>query len=134
MREDPAPPRAAPRRSPGSSACCSPRPGSGGAVGAYAARLGISVGYLNEVVKQTTGRTPGELVRAARTLEAKRLLAGSGLGVGQVARRVGFTDPAYFCRFFRRETGISPGDFRRTAGGNHHVPRTESIDPHEGRP
>ncbi|MEX2980917.1 AraC family transcriptional regulator [Streptomyces sp. C36] len=91
--------------------------GAEGSVGAYAARLGVSVGYLNEVVKQATGRTPGELVRAARLLEAKRLLAGSGLGVGQVARRVGFTDPAYFCRFFRRETGISPGAFRRAAAG-----------------
>ncbi|MEU5187802.1 AraC family transcriptional regulator [Streptomyces klenkii] len=110
-------------------------------VGAYAARIGVSVGYLNEAVKQATGRTPGELLRAARTLEAKRLLAGSDLGVGQVARRVGFTDPAYFCRFFRRETGVSPGDFRRRAAtaqpdgtgspdGNHHVHRTESIDPH----
>ncbi|GHC40540.1 helix-turn-helix domain-containing protein [Streptomyces cinnamoneus] len=106
--------------------------GAEGTVGAYAARLGVSVGYLNEVVKQATGRTPGELVRAARTLEAKRLLTGSSLGVGQVARRVGFTDPAYFCRFFRRETGVSPGAFRRTAAtaggqdapatrGNHHV-------------
>ncbi|MCA6091268.1 AraC family transcriptional regulator [Streptomyces sp. SCA3-4] len=106
--------------------------GAEGTVGAYAARLGVSVGYLNEAVKQATGRTPGELVRAARTLEAKRLLAGSSLGVGQVARRVGFTDPAYFCRFFRRETGVSPGAFRRTAAtagaadapatrGNHHV-------------
>ncbi|MFI9235290.1 AraC family transcriptional regulator [Streptomyces sp. NPDC053079] len=108
--------------------------GAEGAVGAYAARLGVSVGYLNEAVKQATGRTPGELVRAARTLEAKRLLTGSALGVGQVARRVGFADPAYFCRFFRRETGVSPGDFRRAAAGggtrgNHHVNRTESIDP-----
>ncbi|MGK5728899.1 AraC family transcriptional regulator [Streptomyces sp. URMC 124] len=89
--------------------------GGEASVGAYAARLGVSVGYLNETVKQATGRTPGELIRAARTLEAKRLLAGSSLGVGQVARRVGFTDPAYFCRFFRRETGLSPGDFRRRA-------------------
>ncbi|MFI1973284.1 helix-turn-helix domain-containing protein [Streptomyces cinnamoneus] len=89
--------------------------GAEGSVGVYAARLGVSVGYLNEAVKQTTGRTPGELVRAARLLEAKRLLTGSGLGVGQVARRVGFADPAYFCRFFRRETGVSPGAFRRAA-------------------
>lgn len=103
-------------------------------VGAYAARLGVSVGYLNEAVKQTTGQTPGERLRAARTLEAKRLLTGSDLGVGQVARRVGFSDPAYFCRFFRREAGVSPGEFRRTAGGNHHVHRTESIDPHAPPP
>ncbi|MGK5639522.1 helix-turn-helix domain-containing protein [Streptomyces sp. URMC 126] len=91
--------------------------GAGGAVRAYADRLGVSVGHLIESVKQATGRTPGELIRAARTLEAKRLLTGSGLSVVQIARRVGFADPAYFCRFFRRETGVSPGDFRRTGGG-----------------
>lgn len=78
-----------------------------------AARLGVSVSYLNEAVKGATGRTPGKLIRQAQALEAKRLLAGSGLTVRQVARQVGFADPAYFCRFFRREIGTTPGDFRR---------------------
>lgn len=82
-------------------------------VGAYAARLGVTPGHLTEVVKAATGRTPSQLLREARAKEAKRLLAGTELTVGQVARRVGFADPAYFCRFFRRETGVSPGDFRR---------------------
>nr|WP_246495339.1 helix-turn-helix domain-containing protein [Streptomyces zagrosensis] len=111
-------------------------------VGTYAARVGVSVGYLTEAVKRTTGRTPGQMIREAEIREAKRLLAATGLTVSQVARAVGFADPAYFCRFFRRETGISPGDFRRQAdrtpappavsratGGNHHVRRIESIDP-----
>ncbi len=100
-------------------------------VGAIAAQLGVSVGYLNEAVKQSTGLTPGRLIRGARTLEAKRLLASTDLTVGRVARQVGFADPAYFCRFFRRETGVSPGDFRREARGNHHVRRIESIAPSE---
>jgi AraC-like DNA-binding protein len=60
-----------------------------------------------------TGRTPSQLVREARTHEAKRLLAKTDLTVRQVAARTGFADPAYFCRFFRRETGVSPGAFRR---------------------
>ena len=47
------------------------------------------------------------------------LLTGTALTVRQVAARVGFTDPAYFCRFFRRETGLSPGRFRE----NHHEGR-----------
>ncbi|MFE6774923.1 helix-turn-helix domain-containing protein [Streptomyces sp. NPDC057702] len=110
-------------------------------VGAYAVRIGVSVGYLTEAVKRTTGRTPGQMIREAEIREAKRLLAATGLTVSQVAREVGFSDPAYFCRFFRRETGVSPGDFRRQAdrdpvpptaarptGGNHHVRRIESID------
>ncbi|WP_242641235.1 helix-turn-helix transcriptional regulator [Streptomyces kasugaensis] len=98
-------------------------------VSACAGQLGVTVGYLAEAVKQSTGRTPGRLIRAARTLEAKRLLASTELTVRQVARHAGFADPAYFCRFFRRETGVSPGEFRRGSQGIHHVHRSESIDP-----
>lgn len=94
------------------------RPGAAGrTVRWYADELGVSVGHLAEVVKRSYGRTPGRLIRHAQTVEAKRLLSGTPLTVAQVARRVGFGDPAYFCRFFRRETGVSPGDFRRGAAG-----------------
>ncbi|MEU1075787.1 MULTISPECIES: AraC family transcriptional regulator [unclassified Streptomyces] len=96
-------------------------------VRACADRIGVSVGYLTEAVKEATGRTPGELIRQARTHEAKRLLLHTELTVRQVANRVGFTDPAYFCRFFRRETGASPGDFRRGGGDYHHDHRIASI-------
>ncbi|WP_240957876.1 AraC family transcriptional regulator [Streptomyces barkulensis] len=85
-----------------------------------AARLGVSAGHLNETVRRATGRTPGQLLRRARVLEAKRLLTGTGMTVSQVARQAGFCDPAYFCRFFRRETGVTPGAFRsgaREGGG-----------------
>ncbi|WP_256107497.1 AraC family transcriptional regulator [Streptomyces sp. ODS05-4] len=82
-------------------------------VRACADALGVSAGYLAEAVKAATGRTPGQLIREARVGEAKRLLACTDLTVRQVAARTGVGDPAYFCRFFRRETGISPGEFRR---------------------
>ncbi|QIP85221.1 helix-turn-helix domain-containing protein [Streptomyces sp. Tu 2975] len=99
-------------------------------VHACAERIGVSGGYLTEAVKAATGSTPGRLVREAKVHEAKRLLARTRLTVRQVAGRVGFTDPAYFCRFFKRETGVSPGDFRRgrdVGGGNHHDHRLPSI-------
>ncbi|RZQ66128.1 AraC family transcriptional regulator [Amycolatopsis suaedae] len=83
----------------------------------HAELLGVTPGHLTEAVKAATGRTAAQLLREARTREAKRFLLHTGLTVRQVANRVGFTDPAYFCRFFRRETGLSPGDFRR---GIHH--------------
>ncbi|MFG3510089.1 AraC family transcriptional regulator [Streptomyces sp. NPDC047821] len=104
-------------------------------VRACADRIGVTTGYLTEAVKAATGRTPGQLVREARAHEAKRLLAHTELTVRQVAARVGFADPAYFCRFFRRETGVSPGAFRRGAEGGpgpdghgiHHDHRIVSI-------
>ncbi|WP_313896022.1 AraC family transcriptional regulator [Streptomyces sp. YIM 98790] len=93
----------------------------------HAARLRVSAGYLTEAVRKATGRPPGRLLREARTLEAKRLLAATDLTVRQVASRVGYPDPAYFSRFFRRETGMSPGDFRRGSRADHHVHRAESL-------
>lgn len=84
-------------------------------VRAYAERIGVTPGYLTEAVKAATGRTPSQLVRQSRTREAQRLLVKTDLTVRQVANRVGFADPAYFCRFFRREAGVSPGAFRRAA-------------------
>jgi AraC family transcriptional activator of pobA len=88
-------------------------------VRAYAERIGVTPGYLANAVKAATGRTAAQLVREARTREAKRFLLRTDLTVRQVASRVGFADPAYFCRFFRRETGLSPGGFRR-GPENHH--------------
>jgi AraC-like DNA-binding protein len=96
-------------------------------VRAYAERIGVTPGYLTEAVKAALGRTPSQLIREARIGEAKRLLALTNLTVRQVADRVGFTDPAYFCRFFRRETGTSPGDFRSSTQEIHHDHRTQSI-------
>ncbi|MET7304017.1 AraC family transcriptional regulator [Embleya sp. NPDC005575] len=102
-------------------------------VGAYAAQLGVSVGHLNHAVKSATGRTPGRIIRQTQVVEAKRLLAGSDLTVRQVADRVGFADPAYFCRFFRRETGSTPGEYRREINAKHHEGRALSIDAPDGR-
>ncbi|MFF0387849.1 helix-turn-helix domain-containing protein [Kitasatospora sp. NPDC004615] len=79
---------------------------------ALARELGVSAGYLHEVVKDSTGRTPARLIREQQTLEAKRLLATTDMTVRQVAMAAGFSDPAYFCRFFRREVGRTPGEFR----------------------
>ncbi|MFD3530147.1 AraC family transcriptional regulator [Streptomyces sp. NPDC058664] len=85
--------------------------------------IGVTPGHLAEAVRAATGRTPAALLREARTREAQRLLVSTDLTVRQVASRVGFGDPAYFCRFFRRETGRSPGDFRK-----HHDRRDPSLE------
>ncbi|MFE1269424.1 helix-turn-helix domain-containing protein [Streptomyces sp. NPDC058758] len=97
--------------------------GGGVSVRECAGRLGVTPGYLNEVVRGATGRTPAALLREARVREAQRLLVATSLSVRQVAARVGFDDPAYFCRFFRREVGASPGGFRK-----HHERPVPSIE------
>ncbi|MFC9328156.1 AraC family transcriptional regulator [Kitasatospora sp. NPDC057015] len=100
----------------------------------YARELGVSVGHLHSLLKEATGRTPGQLIRNRQTLEAKRLLLSTDLTVRQVAREAGFADPAYFCRFFRRETGVTPGEFRTGGAEKHHDPRIPSIATPPARP
>ncbi|CCK28106.1 transcriptional regulator [Streptomyces davaonensis JCM 4913] len=91
-------------------------------------RLGVTPGYLTQSVRAATGRSPGRLLIEARTHQAQRLLAHTELSVRQVAARTGFDDPAYFSRFFRRETGTSPGAFRK-----HHSRPHQSLEGAETR-
>lgn len=89
----------------------------GNEVRAYADRLGVTPGHLRDVVKELTGRTPGEFIRGSTIREAKRLLTYTSLTIGQIASEVGFDDIAYFSRFFKRETGQTPGGFRAEIRG-----------------
>ncbi|WP_344444023.1 helix-turn-helix domain-containing protein [Kitasatospora nipponensis] len=96
-------------------------------VAGCARELGVSVAHLHEVVRRQVGRTPGRLIREQQTLEAKRLIAVTNLTISQVAAAIGFVDPAYFSRFFRRETGMTPGGYRREVREKHQDPRDPSI-------
>lgn len=80
-----------------------------------AAHLAVTSGHLNAVVRHATGATAGAFVRERIVLEAKRLLLHSDLSVAEIAAQLGFDDPSYFGRFFRRYTGESPGGFRASS-------------------
>ena len=49
--------------------------------------------------------------------EATRRLVHVAMPVSQLAFELGFDDPAYFCRFFKRQTGLSPRAYRERAQG-----------------
>ncbi|MEI2418363.1 helix-turn-helix transcriptional regulator [Orrella sp. JC864] len=83
------------------------------AIGQYAQALNVSERQLNEAVKRATGRTVSQSVQARIALEAKRLLCNTEAGVAGIAYQLNFEDPAYFSRFFRKHTGLAPGEFRR---------------------
>jgi len=80
---------------------------------AYANRLGVSANHLLNTVKAVTEQTPGQIIRSEIALEARRLLAHSDLNVAEIGYTLAFEDPSYFGRFFRRETGMSPRNFRQ---------------------
>ncbi|MFJ4191819.1 helix-turn-helix domain-containing protein [Kitasatospora sp. NPDC089509] len=83
------------------------------AVEEYAARLGYSARTLTRACQAATGRSAKQLVDARVALQAQRLLAHTDLPVAAVGRALGFTEATNFGKFFARETGGTPGDFRR---------------------
>ncbi|MBD5178196.1 MAG: AraC family transcriptional regulator [Bacteroidales bacterium] len=78
----------------------------------YANELCISEVYLNEVVKKSTGMTPSEWINIAILLDAKRMLRLTAMTVKEIAHELGFEDHAYFSRLFKKNTSMTPLEFR----------------------
>jgi signal transduction histidine kinase/DNA-binding response OmpR family regulator len=70
----------------------------------------LSHTQLYRKLKAVTGRTPSQFIRRIRLHKAKHLLIHSKLNVSEVAYEVGFNDPNYFSRMFKKEFGNSPGE------------------------
>ncbi len=81
-------------------------------VQAYADKLHISPKHLSETVKSETGQPPSVHIRTRITLEAKRLISHTEKTAQTIAYELGFDDPAYFGRFFKREVGMTPKQFQ----------------------
>lgn len=81
-------------------------------VSAFARSLGVSPAHLNRLCRQASGQSPQALIEAVRMQEAKRLLAYTRMTVAEVGYRLGYDDPSYFARAFRRGQGLSPRAYR----------------------
>ncbi len=82
----------------------------------YAAELGVTPGHLGALCRAHRRQSAGAIIRARLALEARRLLLYGDLTAAEVADRLGFEDPSYFARFFRREVGTAPSRFRVSRG------------------
>ena len=79
----------------------------------FANELFLNTSYLSSLFKKETGMTLTDYVNKHRIAYAKRLLKSTTLSIQGVATSVGIPDIHYFTRLFRRETGLSPRDFRK---------------------
>lgn len=79
----------------------------------YAGAIGVSTAHLNRILRAATGCSLQQLLNRRLVEEARRDLVFTFLPAQSIALALGFPDPAYFSRFFRRETGMTPGEYRK---------------------
>lgn len=84
-------------------------------VGHYAQALGVTAGQLTRCCREGLGMSTLAAINARVVHEAQRQLAYSSLSIKQVAAELGFNDDAYFGRFFKKQTGHRPTEFRALA-------------------
>lgn len=82
-------------------------------VSAYAKMLNLSIYQLNNITKKVVGKTCSKLIVEQIILEAKRQLLATTNQVNQIALSLGYEDPSYFIRFFKKHTDYSPENFRK---------------------
>ena len=79
----------------------------------YAERMNISPQYLSRLVFEASGTTASDWINRSVTVQAKLLLRSSGHTIEQIAEELNFSTTPYFCRFFKREVGITPTAYRK---------------------
>lgn len=78
-----------------------------------AERLGISTAHFTRLFSRVVGTPPGRFLKLLKIEYAKKLLPLPDMNVSLVAEMIGFSDANYFAKAFRKETGMSPGEFRK---------------------
>jgi AraC-like DNA-binding protein len=78
----------------------------------YARELAVTQQTLNRVCRNFAGKSTLEIVQERMLLAARRHLIYTDASVEAIAYGLGYQDPAYFSRFFKRMAGMAPGQFR----------------------
>lgn len=79
----------------------------------YADLLYITPNHLNALCKEHLGIQAGEVIRNRIILEAKRLLINQQTSISEIAYFLNFKDNSYFSKFFKKQVGITPEEFRK---------------------
>ena len=78
----------------------------------YAAQLSVSEKRLAQATANILGKLPKELIDERVTLEAKRLLVHTRATSKEIGFALGFAEPTNFIKYFRRQTSLTPSEFR----------------------
>ena len=78
----------------------------------YASSHHMSVSWFIRSFKEYTGSTPTQYILSLRISNAQTLLGSTNYNITEIAEIVGYDNPLYFSRLFRKQSGMSPSEFR----------------------
>ncbi|WP_341225574.1 helix-turn-helix domain-containing protein [uncultured Arcticibacterium sp.] len=79
----------------------------------YASMLNISPNHLNKSIKLITQKSPSGWIKESIISEAKVLLFQTDLSIQEIAFELGFNDPSYFSRLYKKQEGLTPAHYRK---------------------
>ena len=79
----------------------------------YTASRGMSISWFIRSFKEFIGFTPMQYILSLRITNAQNLLQNTEYNVTEIADIVGYDNPLYFSRLFKKQSGISPSEFRK---------------------
>ena len=94
----------------------------------FAQGLKITQVHLNRICQDVKGKTAQQIVQANTIRKAHNYLLYTSLSVAEIAYELQFMDPGYFTRFFRKQTGLSPGAYRAKAYRSDALPKPARLD------
>ncbi len=80
----------------------------------YADKLAVSTKTLNVIIKKQNGKTVSQTIANRIILEAKRKLTHTNAYINEIAFELGFQDPYYFIKYFKKQVNCSPTEFRKS--------------------
>jgi len=81
-------------------------------LGFYAQEMGVSKRKLSEICQEKSGKPAKKIINDRVLTESKRLIKYTTLPLKEIANRLGFKDIGYFCRYFKKNTGLTPTVFK----------------------
>lgn len=80
------------------------------------ARFNFTAPYLGQLLKKKTGEIFSDYLNGMRMEKAKELLSGTAMKVNAIAEQVGYADPNYFYRAFKKNVGVYPTEYKASTG------------------
>ena len=79
----------------------------------YAEMLSVSANHLSQSIKQVSGKNALTFIAERLAAEAKSLIQYTDFEISEIAYQLNFSDPANFGKFFKKQVGLSPSEFRK---------------------